>query len=326
MSEDPQFEQFMEQFGDFFPENPQSLEELLEQMAQRMAAMQAMLNSMTPEQRAQLQQLSDQLLEDMDLRWQMDQLGQNLRGMFPQMQWNQSYDFEGQDPMGMAQAMQTMQELGDLDQLENLLRNATNPGALAEADMDRVRELMGDDAAKSLGAPGRAHEDAAGRRPDRAEGGPARTHAEGPPQDRLQRVEGPLHETHEGQERPAPARSPRAGSRAHVRDEAVRVRRPVQPRPAPHDPQRDPAQRCRDARAPVTRRLRDRAHRAHHQVLDGADARPVAQHADARQLPAGEEGGDGAALADHVAVPARLHGHRRLQRDARILTRRSCPR
>ena len=148
--EDPQFEQFMEQFGDFFPENPQSLEELLQQMAQRMAAMQAMLNSMTPEQRAQLQQLSDQLLEDMDLRWQMDQLGQNLRGMFPQMQWNQSYDFDGQDPMGMAQAMQTMQDLGDLDQLENLLRNATNPGALAEADMDRVRDLMGDDAANSL--------------------------------------------------------------------------------------------------------------------------------------------------------------------------------
>ena len=140
----------MEQFGDFFPENPETLDELLELMAQRMAAMQAMLNSMTPEQRAQLQQLSDQLMEDMDLRWQMDQLGQNLRGMFPQMQWNQSYDFEGQDPMGFAQAMQTMQELGDLDQLENLLRNATNPGALAEVDMDRVRELMGDDAAKSL--------------------------------------------------------------------------------------------------------------------------------------------------------------------------------
>ena len=148
--EDPGFEQFMEQFGDFFPENPETLEELLEIMAQRMAAMQAMMNSMSPEQRAQMQQLSDQLMEDMDLRWQMDQLGQNLRGMFPQMNWNQSYDMQGQDPMGFGQAMQTMQELGELDQLENLLRNATSPGALAEADMDRVRDLMGDDAAKSL--------------------------------------------------------------------------------------------------------------------------------------------------------------------------------
>ena len=148
--EDPGFEQFMENFGDFFPENPETLEELLEIMAQRMAAMQAMMNSMSPEQRAQMQQLSDQLMEDMDLRWQMDQLGQNLRSMFPQMNWNQSYDMQGQDPMGFGQAMQTMQELGELDQLENLLRNATSPGALAEADMDRVRDLMGDDAAKSL--------------------------------------------------------------------------------------------------------------------------------------------------------------------------------
>jgi uncharacterized protein with von Willebrand factor type A (vWA) domain len=148
--EDPQFEQFMQEFGDFFPENPQTLDELLEQIARRMAAMQAMMNSMTPEQRAQLQQLNDQLLEDMDLRWQISQLGQNLQAMYPKMGWEQGYEFGGNDPMGMAQAMQTLQDLGDLDQLENLLRNATSPGALAEADMDRVRDLMGDDAARSL--------------------------------------------------------------------------------------------------------------------------------------------------------------------------------
>jgi uncharacterized protein with von Willebrand factor type A (vWA) domain len=148
--EDPGFEQFMEQFGDFFPEDPQNLDELLESIAKRMAAMQAMMNSMSPEQRAQLQQLSDQLLGDMDLRWQLDQLGSNLQQMFPQMNWGQQYDFEGQDPIGFGQAMQAMQELGDLDQLEHLLQSATNPGQLAEADMDRVRDLLGDDAAQQL--------------------------------------------------------------------------------------------------------------------------------------------------------------------------------
>jgi uncharacterized protein with von Willebrand factor type A (vWA) domain len=148
--EDPQFEQFMEKFGDFFPENPQSFDELLEHMAQRMAMAQAMLNSMTPEQRAQLQQLSEQLLEDMDLRWQMDQLSQNLQGMFPQAGWNKEYDFSGQEPMGFQQAMQSIQDLSDLDQLENLMKNASNPASLAEADMDKVRDLLGDDAAKSL--------------------------------------------------------------------------------------------------------------------------------------------------------------------------------
>ncbi len=147
---DPQFEEFMKNFGDFFPEAPKTLDELLEIMARRMAAAQAMLNSMTPEQRAQLQALSDQLLEDMDLRWQMDQLAQNLQSMFPEMGWNRRYDFEGQDPIGFQQAMQSMQELSELDQLENLVKNASNPAALAEVDIDRVRELLGDDAARSL--------------------------------------------------------------------------------------------------------------------------------------------------------------------------------
>jgi uncharacterized protein with von Willebrand factor type A (vWA) domain len=148
--EEPDFDSFMERFGDFFPENPSNLDELLEIMAERMAAVQAMLNSMTPEQRAQLQSLSDQLMEDMDLRWQMDQLGQNLQNLFPEKGWGKRYDFSGQDPLGFAEAAQMMQELGDIDQLEQLLRGATSPGALAEVDLDRARELLGDEAAQSL--------------------------------------------------------------------------------------------------------------------------------------------------------------------------------
>jgi uncharacterized protein with von Willebrand factor type A (vWA) domain len=153
--EEPDFDGFMERYGDFFPENPKDLDELLEVLARRMAAMQAMLASMTPEQRAQIAALADQLLEDMDLRWQVDQLGSQLRGLFPDMGWDQGYDFRGQDPMGLAQAASTLEELGDLDRLEQLLRNAANPGALAEADIDRARELLGDDAARSLDELGR---------------------------------------------------------------------------------------------------------------------------------------------------------------------------
>jgi uncharacterized protein with von Willebrand factor type A (vWA) domain len=149
-STDQSFREFMERYGDFFPENPQNLDELLEQMAEKMAAAQAMLNSMTPEQRAQLKGLMDQLLEDMDLRWQLDQLGSNLRQAFPDLPWERNYNFSGQDPLNFSEASELMQQLGDLDQLENLLRGATNPGALAEVDIDRARELLGDDAARAL--------------------------------------------------------------------------------------------------------------------------------------------------------------------------------
>ena len=217
--------------------------------------------------------------------------------------------------MGMGQAMQTMQELGDLDQLENLLRNATSPGALAEADMDRVRDLMGDDAARSLQRLAELTKMLQEAGLIEQKEGRLELTPEGPAQDRFQRVARPVRQAGQGQGRPAPDRPPRPGPRAHLRDQAVRVRRSRSTSICTDHPQRAAAQRHRHARAPVTRRLRDRADRAPHPVVDGVDARPVAVDADARQLPAGQEGGDGAALADHLAVPPRLHGHRRVQRD-----------
>ncbi len=148
--QEPDFQKFMEDYGDFFPENPETLDELLESLAQRMAAMQAMLNSMTPEQRAQLQDLANQLLEDMDLNFEASRLGQNLQQMFPGAGWQQSYDFSGFDPLGFADASQMLRDLGQLDQLENFLRQPTSPQALAEVDLDEVRRLLGEDSAASL--------------------------------------------------------------------------------------------------------------------------------------------------------------------------------
>ncbi len=147
---EPDFDGFMRRYGDFFPENPQTLDELLEIMARRMARMQQMLNSMTSEQRRQLQELSDQLMKDMDLQWQMDRLASNLRSQFSDVAWDRSFDLEGMDPLDMPHALDLMGELGDIDQLENLLRGAANPGALAEVDIDRVRDLLGDESADSL--------------------------------------------------------------------------------------------------------------------------------------------------------------------------------
>src|SRR5215213_489143 len=116
----------------------------------RMKDMLSELNSMTPEQRAQLQGLAEQLLEDMDLRWQVDQLASNLRGAFPGAGWERRFDFSGSDPLGFSEANDVLRDLGDMDQLEQLLRSASNPGALAEVDLDRARTLLGDDAALSL--------------------------------------------------------------------------------------------------------------------------------------------------------------------------------
>jgi uncharacterized protein with von Willebrand factor type A (vWA) domain len=147
---DPGFEDFMQRYGELFPGAPKDLDELLAQLAQRMAAASAMLASMTPGQRAQLQALMDELLGDMDLSWQIDRLAGNLRAAFPGEQWDRRLSFSGADGLGLSEATDVFERLGELDRLEAMLSGVPQPGALAEIDLDRVRELVGEDAARSL--------------------------------------------------------------------------------------------------------------------------------------------------------------------------------
>ena len=147
---DPSFEQFMEQFGDMFPGDPSTLDELLEQLAERMAAAQAVWNSLSPEQQAQLRSLMEAVLEDMDLRWQVERLAQNLQRAVPGAGWQRSYDFEGEGPMGLSRATDLATQLGQLDSMEDMLQSASSPAALSEIDLDQVRNHMGEDAARAL--------------------------------------------------------------------------------------------------------------------------------------------------------------------------------
>jgi uncharacterized protein with von Willebrand factor type A (vWA) domain len=147
---DPSFEEFMEQYGDMFPGNPESLDELLAQLAERMAAAQAVWNSLSPEQQSQLRGLMEAVLEDMDLRWQVDRLARNLQLAAPDAGWGQSYGFEGDGPMSISRATDLASQLGQLDRMEDLLQSASNPAALSEIDLDQVRAHMGEDAARAL--------------------------------------------------------------------------------------------------------------------------------------------------------------------------------
>src|SRR5580704_15788449 len=127
-----------------------ALNELLEQLAERMAAAQAVWNSMSPEQQAQLRNLMNSVLEDMDLRWQVERLAGNLQRAVPDAGWQKSYDFNGEGPMGMSQATDLATQLGQLDRMEEVIQSASTPAALGEIDLDQVRQHMGEDAARAL--------------------------------------------------------------------------------------------------------------------------------------------------------------------------------
>src|ERR1700677_312250 len=73
------FESFMERFGDLVPGNPSNLDELLENMARQVAAARELLESLTPEQRAKLMELSEALLEgDLELQMELEALAAHL--------------------------------------------------------------------------------------------------------------------------------------------------------------------------------------------------------------------------------------------------------
>ena len=145
MATDEDFQQFMSKHGDQFPENPQSIDELVELLAQRSAAAQRLLNSMTPEQRAELMALSAQAFGSEELMNLMGELDANLRGIRPDLDWYGSEPFEGDgDGMGLGEATRAMRDLGRLDELAEAM-NAARP----DLDLDEVADLLGKEAATS---------------------------------------------------------------------------------------------------------------------------------------------------------------------------------
>src|ERR1700761_4620132 len=77
------FDQFMEQYGDLFPDNPRNLEELVDSLVSRMAAAERLLRSLSEEQRAELAELMANALQDAGLASEMAQLADALRARRP---------------------------------------------------------------------------------------------------------------------------------------------------------------------------------------------------------------------------------------------------
>jgi uncharacterized protein with von Willebrand factor type A (vWA) domain len=144
------FDGFMERHGDLFPENPQTLDELLEQMARRMAAMSRVLASMSPEQRAELQGLSEQVLQDMDLAFEVDRLGANLASAFPEMGWGEPLLTGGDEAMPLSATVDAMERLHDFEDLERSMRGDYAGASIDDVDEDALRRSLGEDAVRDL--------------------------------------------------------------------------------------------------------------------------------------------------------------------------------
>ncbi|MGZ6772795.1 MAG: vWA domain-containing protein, partial [Mycobacteriaceae bacterium] len=138
-----QFAEFMAEHGEFFPDDPEDVEELLDSLAQRAAAAQRMRNSMSPEQRAELDQLAQQAFGGPELADQLAQLGGLLRAARPEQDWQSSEDFRGQQGMGLGEATQAMSDIGELERLAEQLSQSYPGARMEDVDLDALERQLG---------------------------------------------------------------------------------------------------------------------------------------------------------------------------------------
>jgi uncharacterized protein with von Willebrand factor type A (vWA) domain len=138
-----QFEEFMDRYGDMFPENPRSLEELVDALARRAAAASRLAASLTPEQRAELSGLAQSVLGDVGLRYELDRLGRSLRSRRPELRWDQGAAMDGEQPLGLGDATTALEELADLESLEASLGQRYPGASLDDVDSEALERALG---------------------------------------------------------------------------------------------------------------------------------------------------------------------------------------
>lgn len=141
------FQEFMDKHGEFFPENPRNVEELLDSLAKRAAAAQRFRNSLSQQQRDELDALAQQAFGSPSLMNALNRLDAHLQAARPGEDWTGDQQFSGDNPLGMGEGAQALADIGELEQLADQLSQAYPGATMDDVDLDALARQLGDDAA-----------------------------------------------------------------------------------------------------------------------------------------------------------------------------------
>jgi uncharacterized protein with von Willebrand factor type A (vWA) domain len=150
-----QFADFISKHGQFFPENPASLEELVDSLARRAAAAQRLLAGLSGEQRQELSDLMSAAWEDMGLAAEMARLSGALAQARPDLDWGgrgRGDRMGGEGELGLGDATTALQELAELEELASALGQDYPGATLDDVDPEAVRQALGRRAVDDLRA------------------------------------------------------------------------------------------------------------------------------------------------------------------------------
>jgi uncharacterized protein with von Willebrand factor type A (vWA) domain len=138
-----QFDRFMAEYGEFFPENPADLAELVDTLARRAAAQQRLLDSLSDEQRQELSDLMAGAMGDAGLAGELERLQQGLRAARPDLRWGGRERMDGDRPLGLGDATGALQEIADLEELDAMLDQDYPGASLDDIDPELVERALG---------------------------------------------------------------------------------------------------------------------------------------------------------------------------------------
>ncbi len=148
---EPDFDGFMQQYGDLFGDNPpQSLDELVAQMQHQMGQMESLLGSLPGDMRQQLQDLLSDKIGDPELQQGMNDLARNLEYLYPMRDLKNQYPFRGEEQLDLDAAMQLMGQMQSIDEVERQLELTQYGGEIDDIDADQLEELLGPEARETL--------------------------------------------------------------------------------------------------------------------------------------------------------------------------------
>ncbi len=149
--QEPNFDQFMQQYGDLFGDDPpQSLDELIKQMQHQMGQMQSLLDSLPGEMRQQLQDLLADKIGDSEMQQGLNQLASSLEQLYPMRDLRNQYPFRGEEQLDLQAAMQLMDQMQSIDEVERQLERTQYGGDIEDIDAEKLEDLLGPEARETL--------------------------------------------------------------------------------------------------------------------------------------------------------------------------------
>ncbi|MBI2166570.1 MAG: VWA domain-containing protein [Chloroflexi bacterium] len=143
---DGDFSSFMSKWGHLFGrQRPSSLDEMADGLNRQMAIMESLLQSLSPEQRQQLQAMTDSLFRDPELRQEISRFVANLEALHPMKGLRRTYPFHGEDGLALDEAVSLVERLQRMEDLERQLRRTQQGAGLEDVDLELVRSLLGDE-------------------------------------------------------------------------------------------------------------------------------------------------------------------------------------